>query len=117
MSTITAYGLKEYSNKHNSDIVNILIDIGLLTPSKVRSGRKLEFFDLDHRLWVTRQKTSKENFTYKVYKTMAKVKIPTEDKSVLLLDIIVTPHNFEVKDFTRGDWILTLRELVHIQSL
>lgn len=117
MSTITQYGLKEYSNKHSSDIVNILVDIGLLTPQKVRSGRKLEFFDLDHRLWVTRQKTSKENFTYKAYKTMAKLKIPTEDKSVLLLHVVATPSDFEVKDFTRGEWIATLRELVSIQNL
>ena len=117
MATITEYGLKEYSNKHNSDIVNILIDIGLLTPSKVRSGRKLEYYDRNHRLWFTRQKTSKENFTYKAYKTMSNIKEPTEEKSVLLLDVLVTPDRFEVKDFTKGDWIIALKELVHIQNI
>lgn len=117
MATITSYGLKDYSNKYNSDVVNLVIDIGLLTPSKVRSNKKLEFFDANHRLWVTRQKTSKENFTYRVYKTIPRIKEPSEDKSVLLLEVVVTPVKFEVKDFTRGEWEATLKELAAIKNL
>lgn len=117
MSTITAYGIKEYSRKHNSDVLNLLIDIGLLTPTKMRTNRKLEFYDAEHRLWVTRQKTSKENYTYRAYKTMPRIKEPTEDKAVMLLEVIVTPSTFEVRDFTRGEWENTLKEIVAINNL
>lgn len=117
MATITEYGLKEYSNKYHSDIINLIIDIGLLTPNKTRTNKKLEFYDPEHRIWVTRQKTSKENYTYTAYKTMSRIKEPTEDKAVVLLEVVVTPSQFEVKEFTRGPWEAALKEIVAINNI
>ena len=117
MATITSYGLKDYSKKYHSDVVNLIIDIGLLTQGKIRSNKKLEFYDTVHRLWLTRQRSAKDCITYRAYKTAPRTKEPTEEKAVLLFEVVVTPIIFDIKELTRGEWETTLKELVSIKDL
>lgn len=113
MTSITSFGLREYKRKYSSDIVNIVIDIGLLTPSKIRVNKKMQFYDEDTKLWVYRQKIDETLMLYRVYKALSKDKdYPDEDKSALLFEVRVTPDDFKIGELIRGEWEKQLSDLV-----